>query len=344
MIIRKSEKMRSYNKMPKNIRKVKPPKIHGGGDELPVKGAELIDQQYGNIFCAAVTKSGKTVTISHVVRNTIDKRTRVVIFAHTAHIDKTYIHLINWLKKHKIDHKVYTSLVDSKTKQNHLQNELDAIEARLRKPEDEDNSDSDGEVNTSVAPQGKVVSSSIYRLWTNEEIKMALALAEKAKRDSVAEKVKESIPKEKKAKDIVPENVFILDDLSKQQLRSPAIINLLKEARHFKLRVFVSSQGILHIQPDSMQNLYEIWMWRGFSRKQIYQLADRISTSLSPDQLYHVYKQITSKKYQFMNMNLVNDTIRPSFGDFVDMEKLRRLKPPKSNSPVESDEKSVDIE
>lgn len=331
--------------MPKNIRKVKPPKIHGGGVELPIKGEELIDQQYGNIFCAAVTKSGKTVTISHVVRNTIDKRTRVVIFAHTAHLDKTYIHLINWLKKHKIDHKVYTSLIDSKTKQNHLQNELDAIEARLRKPE-EDSDNEDGEdMSKAAAPTVAVVPSSIYRLWTNEEIRQALMMQEKSKQDMVSKVISESKTKDsQKHKDRVPENVFILDDLSKQQLRSPAIINLLKEARHFKLRVFVSSQGILHIQPDSMQNLYEIWMWKGFSRKQIYQLADRISTSLSPDQLYHIYKQITSKKYQFMNMNLVNDTIRPSFGEFVDMEKLRRLRPPKSNSPVDSDEKSVDLE
>lgn len=335
--------------MPKDIRKVKPPKLVDHGPELPIKGQELIDQQYGNIFCAAVTKSGKTVTISHVVRNTIDRRTRVCIFAHTAHLDKTYIHLINWLKKHKIDHTVYTSLVDSKTKQNHLQNELDAIEERMRNQKDKNADEDEEEINKSTNVVGTVVPTSIYKVWTTEEIKKALAAAS-AQQNTVQrnidqdEEVKTARKStEKKPKDRVPENVFILDDLSKQQLRSPAIINLLKEARHFKLRVFISSQGILHIQPDSMQNLYEIWIFKGFSRKQIYQLADRISTSLSPDQLYHVYKQITSKKYQFMNMNLVNDTIRPSFGDFVSMEKLRRLRPPKSNSPVDS-EKSVDLE
>ena len=111
----------------------------------------------------------------------------------------------------------------------------------------------------------------------------------------------------------MPENVFILDDLSKQSLRSPRIINLLKESRHYKLRVFISSQGVLHITPDSMQNLWSLYLFRGFSKKQIFQLADRISTSLTPQMLWDLYKSITKECYQFMNINLVDDTVRPSF-------------------------------
>ena len=65
--------------MPKSdIRKVKPPRLVGRGDELPLKGHELIDQNYCNVFLAAVTRSGKTVTLNHLIKHTIDKRTRVV--------------------------------------------------------------------------------------------------------------------------------------------------------------------------------------------------------------------------------------------------------------------------
>lgn len=300
----------------KDIIKVKPPLIKGSGKELPLKGSELIDQQYCNVFLAAVTKSGKTVTISHVLRNVIDKRTRVVIFAHTADIDKTYVHLIKWLKKHNIDHVVYKNLVDGKV--NNLQNELNLIEQKHSKEKEKDDDDEDSpSKQTNV--MGVTVPNSIYQAWTNEDIKKFMA------KQNEQQKPKEKKEKENKYKDRVPENVFILDDLSKRSLRSSDLVNLLKESRHYKLRVFISSQGILHLQPDAMSNLYEIWLYKGFSRRQIFQLAERINTSLSAEQLYNLYKTITSHKYQFMNMNLIEDTIRPSFYKPINLKKVKEL-------------------
>ena len=276
--------------MPKSdIRKVKPPRLVGRGDELPLKGHELIDQNYCNVFLAAVTRSGKTVTLNHLIKHTIDKRTRVVIFAHTVHIDPTYIDLIKWLERKGIEHVVYTSLTDGKI--DNIQTELDIIESNMNTNPKIDN------IYTAHRTTIYNQFPSIYTVHTN------------ASRSTP--KIMDESPVV--YKDSVPENISILDDLSKTALRNTRIINLLKESRHYRLRVFISSQGLLHITPDAMQNLWSVYLYKGFSKKQIYQLAERISTSLSPDELWSVYKSITKQKYQFMNMNLTEDTIRPIF-------------------------------
>ena len=206
------------------------------------------------------------------------------------YIDPTYIDLIKWLERKGIEHVVYTSLTDGKI--DNIQTELDVIESNM-------NPNRTAIDNIYTAHRTTIYNQfpSIYTVHTNASRSTPEIMA----------------PKAKVYKDSVPENIFILDDLSKTALRNTRIINLLKESRHYRLRVFISSQGLLHITPDAMQNLWSVYLYKGFSKKQIYQLAERISTSLSPDELWSVYKSITKQKYQFMNMNLTEDTIRPSF-------------------------------
>ena len=85
----------------KNIRKIKPIKIQGGS-KLPVKGHELVSDLYARIFCCAPSNSGKSTVINHLVKNTIDERTTVVIFSSTVEIDPIYQNIVKFCNRKKI--------------------------------------------------------------------------------------------------------------------------------------------------------------------------------------------------------------------------------------------------
>lgn len=87
--------------------------------------AKLFPEQYPNIFLLARKKSGKTSTIVHVVKNSVDKHTVVLIFSSTIYKDPTMRYLIDWLKKKHVPVIAETSIFDDEGK-NHLE-ELTAM-------------------------------------------------------------------------------------------------------------------------------------------------------------------------------------------------------------------------
>jgi hypothetical protein len=105
----------------------------------------------------------------------------------------------------------------------------------------------------------------------------------------------------------------VLDDLSSKELRSQAILDVLRRSRHFKVKVYISSQAILAILPASMQQLSVICVWKGMSEHYMKELHTRITCTIPWDDFYALYRSITEMKHQFMTIYTRTGAIRMSF-------------------------------
>ena len=272
--------------MPKDITVIKAPRIKGYGNSLPVKGAVLIPELYSTVFLAGKTYSGKSVVINHLVKNTIDKRTTVLLFCSTANIDKNYIDLQAWLTRKDIKCVVFNSLIDDDTGENMLDAFLKNIEGEQAVEEPE------VEIKNDPKP--------CHCIFENqEEIQL------------------ETKPRKIVYKDSVPEYVIILDDLNKDELRSYCILNLVKKNRHYKARVFISTQFIHGLTPSTWANIWYLYIFGGFSRENMKLVYGRVNTSLTFDNFIALYQEITSKKFAFMNLNIRTGETRRNFEEIL---------------------------
>ena len=276
----------------KDICIVKPVKIAGSGaDEKPIKGHELIDELYCNVFLAAPTRSGKSTVIAHLMKHTLNPDCTVIIICSTIHLDPTWKHIIRYLENKKIKVITYDSLIDNGV------NVVEQLTAVLQsKAENKSQPDDDEE---SFQPTGTLI------------------LCDPV---STKDNTKKEKPREYKFR--APEYTLIMDDLDRKQLRDQSVVNLLKKSRHYHMRVLISSQALIHMQPDAFSQLYLLYVWKGFSREYIDKLHNRIDTSLDKDQFYEVYKTITSEKHAFLNINLKKSIIRKRFGTPIPVEKI----------------------
>lgn len=96
-----------------NVR-VKPPKTLQT-NKLPVKGSELFEEAYANIFICSRKKSGKSVVIYNILKKCVGKDTKVFFFCSTLHKDAVYKGMMDWLEKKGIEYAPYTSLKDGDT-------------------------------------------------------------------------------------------------------------------------------------------------------------------------------------------------------------------------------------
>lgn len=265
--------------MKKDITKVKPIKV--GGNALPVKGKELISGLYSNLFMAARTAGGKTTVMAHLLKHCIDERTTVVIFCSTVDVDPTWKTIVDRLKRKKIKVITYDNMeLDG---QNVVETVLETIILERKETEEE----KDEAPKLPMPP---------------------VCLFESAKGPE------EKKPRQKVYHDSVPQYWFIFDDLNRQQLRSPTIVNLLKKSRHYRARTTVISQSLIHLAPDAFGQLTDLYIWAGFSKDYLRKVHDRIDTHLEFEDFWKLYHLVTSTKYAFLNINLREGTFRKSFG------------------------------
>ena len=119
---------------------------------------------------------------------------------------------------------------------------------------------------------------------------------------------------EKVYADQVPKRVVILDDLAIEELHDPSVDTSLKKTRHYKARVIISSQHIMHITKTAFAQISLVCLWKGFSADYIKRLVDgRLTTSLEYKQFYLLYKEITKEPYSFLTIYQQDDQLRRKF-------------------------------
>ena len=81
------------------------------------------------------------------------------------------------------------------------------------------------------------------------------------------------VPEEKKKKEykpkkLAPENIFVFDDIS-NELKNPALLALCKKSRHFKASVYISSQFIHDLLPQTLKQLSYFICFRSMTREKL---------------------------------------------------------------------------
>jgi hypothetical protein len=123
--------------------------------------------------------------------------------------------------------------------------------------------------------------------------------------------VKKKKKKKKKSK-IAPERIFVFDDIS-SNLKLPQISKLVKQNRHYKCKVIISSQEVIDLLPESRKQI-DIWLLFG---KHPEERLEMIYTSASLPITFHLFKTLyddaTKEKYNFLLIDVNNNEYRKNF-------------------------------
>ena len=248
------------------------------------RGIELI-HPYTNTFICGKKHSGKSCVINHLLRNTIDKNTKVYIFCSTVYNDSSYRAIVDWFQKKEIEYELFTAVIENKV--DHLKNIVDrlVLEAEQKMLLDQHPESDKPDI---------------------DNIPYGVAVVVPDEDDNIKIKVK-------KPKKLSPEIVFIFDDMSAQLRNSSSLSVLLKQNRHYKSNVYISSQNVNDLFPDQRLQIQYWYVFKGFNSDKFLDIYKSADPSVSFEKFYEMYLIATSELYHFFNYNTSKDIYKKDF-------------------------------
>ena len=286
--------------------KVKPIKVKK--DDRLSYGHNLFPQVYHSSFLCAKTKSGKTTALLRMLENCAGKKTKFIVFCSTIYKDnlwRTFMKMIK-SKNKKIEKKneqilleekepipliefhAFTSLYDydEKGREQNILNQL------VKKLEEDYIDESDSDSDTESEQEHEII-------MTN---------------DSRNKKTK----KEKIEQYASPDYIIVLDDLS-SELKSPALVSLLKKSRHNKLQVIISSQYYHDLLPAGRLQLDYILLWKNMNDEKLKIVHADSNLPIDEETFIKLYHAITDGSYNFMYIDKSTGTIRKNFNELIEL-------------------------
>ena len=254
-------------------------------DVSKIKGGALIPTLYNCTFLCSKRASGKTSTLAEILLRTSDKKTQFYIFCPTTKIDTSWITLIEKLESRGNIVNVFDSIMDGKI------NLLNEIMADLSVPED-----SKIKIDDNVESKG-----------------IKLNFGEQEKKEK----------KEYKPKKIAPRHIFVFDDISDEIRKNTGVISLLKKSRHFLSAVYISSQYIHDLQPQSIKQLDYFMCFRSFSRDKLEVIYKLLDLSIGLDKFIDVYDYCfkdPNERFSFLYIDVRNQKFRKNFNKNLVLE------------------------
>jgi len=288
--------------------KVKPIKIKK--DDRVSYGHDLFPQVYHSTFLCAKTKSGKTTALLRMLENCAGKKTKFIVFCSTIYKDalwRTFMKMVKSKNKkiEKLNEKrlleekepipliefhAFTSLYDydERGREQNILNQL------VKKLEEDyiDDSDSDSDTDTDEEQEHDII-------MTNDN-------RQNKKR------------KEKKELYQAPDYIIVLDDLS-TELKSPALVSLLKKSRHNKLQVIISSQYYHDLLPAGRLQLDYILLWKNMNDEKLKIVHGDSNLPIDEETFIKLYHAITDGSYNFMYIDKNQGTIRKNFNELIEL-------------------------
>lgn len=244
-----------------------------------IKGYNLFPEVYCNIFICAKKKSGKTNVIFKIVKECTDKNTKVIIFSSTAYKDPNMIKITEWLDDRDYQYDIFTDLED------YLSSIVDEIE---------NNQELDKETD---------------RLSSEEEDEKPKILSFTETKEEIRLKIKKRKPKK-----VSCEYMFIFDDFS-SELKDKDISKLLKQHRHYKSKVIISSQYPLDLRKDGRKQLDYWLLFQSHSDEKLKEIYDLCNLSIQFEDFKEIYNQATKEKYNFLYIDTINHIFRKNFNE-----------------------------
>lgn len=277
--------------------KVRPPQLlTQNKDTRPVKGADMFPEVYSNIFICSKKKSGKSVCIFNILKKCIGKDTTVIIFCSSLYKDPVYKSIMKMLENNGINFIGYTSMYDDcsvsadtkrKKKSNHLE---DLVECLKKKAEDDYRKENE----------------------EDEEEEKPLCVFDNDEEDEPKQK------KKRKSKYVEPEYLIIFDDLS-NEIKSPTLTTLLKNHRHYKTKIIISSQYYLDLLPASRTQLDYLLIFQNITEDKLKAMYKDADLDVDYDVFKEMYDYATEKKYNFLYVDTRNCKFRKNFDKEIDM-------------------------
>jgi len=280
-----------------NDEKVKPI-ITKKVDPKNIKGYKLFAEPFANIFLCAKKKSGKTCTVFKILKDCATKDTTIISFVSTLNNDATWVEIKNHFDKKGIPFIGYTSMDDEETGENHLENLIKTLKDEAKEREEKKRireAKKNGEYLSEAKKEQKPTSFII----TNEDLE---------------EEEEEEEEEEKKSKVIAPEYIIVLDDLS-TELKSPLLTKLLKENRHFKTKVIISSQYYKDMLPASRLNIDYYILFKGIPTKLLEIIWKDSNLNITFPVFYRMYNKATEKPYSFFYIGKTDCDYRINFNE-----------------------------
>lgn len=118
--------------------------------------------------------------------------------------------------------------------------------------------------------------------------------------------------KEKMQKYRTPEYLIIFDDIS-NELKDKYVNKLLKENRHYKAKVIISSQYWNDLLPMSRKQVDYLLLFKGIQENKLEEIYKDIDLSIDYTTFSKLYHYATVERYNFFYIDIRNDELRRNF-------------------------------
>lgn len=241
-----------------------------------VPGYNLFPKLYCNIEMIARPESGKTTNVYNIIKKCATRDTIVVFIVSTLFSDDSYKHIVAHLKRNKIPYILETSF-KKKDERGHEYNQLDKLVKYLKMSNPDVMWDQllDEEEESEDDEPGPIVPVPIFEESESE--------------DSGAEES----PRPKRNK-FAPEIIIVCDDMSKEMRYDAALLSLLKEHRHIKAKVIISTQAVTDLPPDAHNQMNYLLLFDGIPDKKLEKLWGDANIGIDLDLFKGIYRDATA--------------------------------------------------
>lgn len=133
-----------------------------------------------------------------------------------------------------------------------------------------------------------------------------------------------SDPADREARPEDFEYIFVFDDIS-TELRDKALQKLVKNSRHYKAKIIISSQGATDAHPNLYSQLDYLCLFKNLNTDSLKHIFDKIEPNIDYDEFVKLYFQITETKddrglNSFMLIDRSRNEIRKNLDKVVHLE------------------------
>jgi len=240
-------------------------------DKLPL-GYKYINHAYPNILLLAKKNSGKTNIIYNLLKRCANASTEVIIFCPTVDLDSTYKMIIDYLDSKNIPHQQFKNL-------DNLETLLLSYDPKNKLIDVKDDSEDDSEEEP----------------FTPTDCLSQIEVKEKPTKEK-----KRPLPK---SKFIVPEHIFIFDDL-KEKMRNKVFNELIATNRHYNAKVIISTHSITDLLPGARSCLDVMCLFPKIPIDSLYKLFEDVELSTDHNEVIDLYKQATEHDHNFLYVDI----------------------------------------
>jgi hypothetical protein len=205
-----------------------------------------------------------------------DADTMFYIFCSTHNKDANWKEIKKWIQENDINAHFFTSIEEDKI------NVLELLITDMQKEESEEEKEPEKEEEDQICK------------FTEDEDHITVVI------------------KKRKPKKIAPKIMFIFDDFS-SELKDGNITKLLKEHRHFKSKVIISSQYPNDLAPAGRSQIDYWLLYQGHSEAKLEEIFGFLNLDIPFEKFKELYHNATKEKYNFLYIDRNDETFRKNF-------------------------------